>query len=86
MWSFPWSAWPGLRTGFTVFFNEADGWGSTVRQPEAVSELQLVLEPHAQFLRCHQSYLVNLDYVDKLEVSCFYMRDGQMIPISRNFL
>ena len=38
-----------------------------------------------QFLRCHQSYLVNLDYVDKLEDSCFYMRDGQMIPISRNF-
>ena len=29
--------------------------------------------------------LVNLDYVDKLEDSCFYMRDGQMIPISRNF-
>ena len=40
--------------------------------------------PHL-FLRCHQSYLVNLDYVDKLEDSCFYMRDGQMIPISRNF-
>lgn len=28
---------------------------------------------------------MNLDYVDKLEDSCFYMRDGQMIPISRNF-
>ena len=28
---------------------------------------------------------MNLDYVDKLEDSCFYMKDGQVIPISRNF-
>ena len=66
-----------------VFVKLADGEILSVNQK--LSELQLVLEPHSQFLRCHQSYLVNLDYVDKLEDSCFYMRDGQMIPISRNF-
>ena len=66
-----------------VFVKLTDGEVLSVNQK--LSELQLVLEPHAQFLRCHQSYLVNLDYVDKLEDSCFYMRDGQMIPISRNF-
>lgn len=47
----------------------ADGEILSVNQK--LSELQLVLEPHSQFLRCHQSYLVNLDYVDKLEDSCF---------------
>lgn len=66
-----------------VFVKLADGEILSVNQK--LSELQLVLEPHSQFLRCHQSYLVNLDYVDKLEDSCFYMKDGQMIPISRNF-
>lgn len=66
-----------------VFVKLTDGEVLSVNQK--LSELQLVLEPHSQFLRCHQSYLVNLDYVDKLEDSCFYMRDGQMIPISRNF-
>ena len=66
-----------------VFVKLTDGEVLSVNQK--LSELQLVLEPHSQFLRCHQSYVVNLDYVDKLEDSCFYMRDGQMIPISRNF-
>ena len=66
-----------------VFVKLTDGEVLSVNQK--LSELQLVLEPHSQFLRCHQSYLVNLDYVDKLEDSCFYMRDGHMIPISRNF-
>ena len=66
-----------------VFVKLTDGEVLSVNQK--LSELQLALEPHSQFLRCHQSYLVNLDYVDKLEDSCFYMRDGQMIPISRNF-
>ena len=66
-----------------VFVKLTDGEVLSVNQK--LSELQLVLEPHSQFLRCHQSYLVNLDYVDKLEDSCFYMRDGQMVPISRNF-
>lgn len=66
-----------------VFVKLSDGEILSVNQK--LSELQLVLEPHSQFLRCHQSYLVNLDYVDKLEDSCFYMKDGQMIPISRNF-
>ena len=66
-----------------VFVRLTDGEVLGINQK--LSELQQALECHSQFLRCHQSYLVNLDYVDKLEDSCFYMRDGQMIPISRNF-
>lgn len=66
-----------------VFVRLTDGEVLSVNQK--LSELQQALGCHSRFLRCHQSYLVNLDYVDKLEDSCFYMRDGQMIPISRNF-
>ena len=36
-------------------------------------------------MRCHQSYVVNLEQVERLEDSCFHMREGQLIPISRNF-
>ena len=42
-----------------VFVKLTDGEVLSVNQK--LSELQLVLEPHSQFLRCHQSYLVNLD-------------------------
>ena len=66
-----------------VFVKLADGEILSVNQK--LSELQLVLEPHSQFLRCHQSYLVNLEQVERLEDSCFHMKDGQVIPISRNF-
>lgn len=66
-----------------VFVRLTDGEVLSINQK--LSELQLSLEEYPQFLRCHQSYLVNLEWVEKLEDSCFCMRDGQMIPISRNF-
>ena len=66
-----------------VFVTLTDGEVISIHQK--LTELQEELGEYPGFLRCHQSYLVNLDYVDKLEDSCFYMRDGQMIPISRNF-
>ena len=52
---------------------------------QKLSELQEELKEHPQFLRCHQSYVVNLEQVERLEDSCFHMREGQLIPISRNF-
>ena len=50
-----------------------------------LSELQEELEGFSQFLRCHQSYIVNLDHVEALEESCFQMAGGQVVPVSRNF-
>ena len=35
-----------------------------------------------RFLRCHKSFLVNLDYVDAIVNDKALMRDGQEIPIS----
>ena len=37
------------------------------------------------FLRCHQSFIVNLDYVRGVERNVFYLRDGTVIPISRAY-
>lgn len=36
-----------------------------------------------QFVRCHQSYLVNLRYVQRMESGALYLSDGRKIPISR---
>lgn len=37
----------------------------------------------AQFLRCHKSFFVNLDHVEKMETSQFVLRNGQQVPISQ---
>ena len=34
------------------------------------------------FLRCHRSFLLNMNYVDSLEGNAFCMSDGTLIPIS----
>lgn len=52
---------------------------------QKLAQLQEELSDYPEFQRCHQSYLVNLEQVEQLEDSCFRMKDGQIIPISRNF-
>ncbi|WP_227060343.1 LytR/AlgR family response regulator transcription factor [[Clostridium] scindens] len=37
------------------------------------------------FVRCHKSYLVNLDEIRQFRRTEFVMRNGERIPISRNF-
>lgn len=66
-----------------VFVTLTDGEVLSINQK--LSQLQETLEEYSGFLRCHQSYLVNLDCVEKLENSCFFMKDGQVIPVSRHF-
>ena len=51
-------------------------------------KLSAILESFSEqkiFLRCHQSYIVNLTHVHALEDSTFQMEDGTSIPISRAF-
>ena len=66
-----------------VFVTLTDGEVISIHQK--LTELQEELGEYPGFLRCHQSYLVNLEQVERLEDSCFHMKDGQVIPISRNF-
>lgn len=50
-----------------------------------LSQIQEMLKADPVFLRCHQSYIVNLDYVQKMEDACFCMYNEKLIPISRNY-
>lgn len=59
--------------------------GDIISIGQKLSWVQGKLEKYRGFLRCHQSYLVNLDYVRQLEDSSFVMDNGSMVPVSRNF-
>ena len=41
--------------------------------------------PADRFLRCHKSYLVNMDHVKSMEKTSFIMDDGRRIPIGRTY-
>lgn len=47
-----------------------------------LSQMQQRLPP-GQFLRCHKSYLVNLEYVEGIRRYVLMLRNGQQIPISK---
>lgn len=51
---------------------------------EAMKNLELALP--RQFVRCHRSYIVNIDYVHSLDTRELTLRDGRKIPISHNRL
>ena len=62
-----------------------DGEMLTVHQK--LQELQEKLESldgQSRFLRCHQSYLINLSQVSRMEADCFVTLNGRQIPMSRN--
>lgn len=52
--------------------------------PVGLSELEQLL-PADRFIRCHNSYLINLDHVIKYEKSSFYLEDNTRIPVGRKF-
>lgn len=36
------------------------------------------------FLRCHRSFIVNMNYVDTVQADSFLMKNGSLVPIGRN--
>lgn len=50
-----------------------------------LGDLERCLAGYSQFLRCHQSYLVNLDSVEQMEQDGFLFRQSMIAPISRNY-
>lgn len=53
----------------------------TVRQSLSSLEQALGGDP---FLRCYRYYIINMDYVDRVNEECFLMKGGKEIPISRD--
>lgn len=53
----------------------------TVSQPLSTLEKMLGGAP---FLRCYRCYLINMDYVKKMNDASFLMKSGEEIPIARD--
>ena len=67
------------RRGHWTYITLADG--STVETREKISELKSRIRS-GYFVRCHVSYLVNLQYVRLLKNRTLYLQDGRQIPVS----
>lgn len=51
----------------------------TIKTSVPLDELEkMIIGP---FLRCHRSYIVNLNYVEALQPDDFLMRDGSLVPL-----
>lgn len=66
--------------------------GESLRTKMQMRQVEELLQPYPQFIRCHQSYLVNLDYVREVQRQNFLLKNineksiVNTIPISRKYL
>lgn len=56
----------------------------TVVTRRGLDELEITIDSQ-DFLRCHRSYLVNMNYIQGLEGSNFRLSNGALIPIGSSF-
>lgn len=68
------------RRGHWSYLNMTDG--TIVQTKEKLADL-LARIRSGNFLRCHVSYVINLQFVASLEGRTFTMRTGAAVPISR---
>ena len=59
--------------------------GENIVTPHDLLVLQ-ELVARDDFVRCHNSYMVNLNYVKELRRNEFVLKNGKEIPISRRYL
>lgn len=72
-----------------IMYMESNGRMITIYTPASNEEFQYKLESikpslDARFVHCHKSFIVNMDYVSKLDTvnMAFYLRSGIQVPIS----
>lgn len=70
-------------SGHNVIFHMQDG--SEFRMLASLREYFPSLNVNKNFLCCHKSYVVNLDYVTEMAVSEFILTNGEHVSISRQF-
>lgn len=58
--------------------------GMTYTIGAKLSDFQEQLIPAKHFLRCHQSYIVNLKAVKDMDATGFILQDGSYVPVSRS--
>lgn len=65
----------------TVFFHLVDG---SVREATAtLADFEEKLLSRAEFLKTHRSYLVNLGYIQAIDINRVIMKNGNIVPVSR---
>lgn len=55
-----------------------------LRTPTSLTSIDPLVDKE-RFVRCHQSFLVNMDYVAQHSLDCFLLTNGQSVPISRQY-
>lgn len=70
-------------SGHNIIFHMEDG--NNVKIIATLRDYVPVLNVSKNFLRCHKSYVVNLDYVGKIGQSAFVLHNGEQINISRQY-
>ena len=66
-------------TGRTLLFHRKDG--EVLESIGKLDELSEQLKNYDCFIRCHRSYLINMDYVQNISNKAVTMEDGTQIPI-----
>ncbi len=56
----------------------------TIRCRQSLSEIESVLLKNGKFVRTSRSFIVNMDYVSKIEPGCITMDDQSTVSISRS--
>ena len=56
--------------------------GETYSYRDQISDLEARLTPLG-FFRCHSSYLVNVEHIERIEQTKLTLRDGSTVPISQ---
>jgi len=72
-----------------VLYAEAYGHHVTLKTRDGKMDVSTPLSKIAEdggrsFLRCHRSYVINMDYVKGVQNRCFLMADGTEVPIRTN--
>lgn len=49
-----------------------------------LKSIDFMLSEYSSFMRCHQGYIINIDYVSKIVKRDFIMKDNTPVPISEN--
>ncbi|MCF0260265.1 MAG: response regulator transcription factor [Erysipelotrichaceae bacterium] len=57
--------------------------GTVYRMRSKLGDIQKLLPDN--FVRCHQSFLVNLDYISTIEKNTIFLTNGTSIPVSRAY-
>lgn len=65
----------------SVVVHQAD---KTPSYPLSLTEVERLL-PSGQFSRCHNSYLVNMEYVDEFVRRELFLRGGERLPMGRTY-